>query len=208
MGWLPVGMPHGKALFPQTEVREFSPPSGVSNKFTKELLHRNFHRSSIAAFGGDATVESLERYSQNQRIIDEFTAHWLAGIRNDLGRLVYVALLRDVSTGHYAHPALAQIYPIAAVHQALLFCHEELFEKFLEAPLETQERNLREWFSTVDAAPSDIASRWLEVEFFRLLVPQDTPSYLRDLLFSNLRAILTVVAVEKHAAQAHASARR
>jgi hypothetical protein len=201
-------MPHGKGLFPQAQEWKLSPPIGLSGKFTKELLHRNFHRSSIAAFGGDATVESLERYSQNQRIIDEFTAHWLAGIRNDLGRLVYVALLRDVSTAHYAHPALAQVYSVAAVHQALLFCHEELFERFLEAPLETQERNLRDWFSTVDAAPADIASRWLEVEFFRLLVPQDTPTYLRDLLLSNLRAILTVVAAEKPATQAHASAQR
>jgi hypothetical protein len=152
-------------------------------------------------------MEALERYSQNQRIIDEFTAHWLAGIRNDLGRLVYVALLRDVSTGHYAHPALGQLYSEQSVHQALLFCHEELFEKFLEAPLETQERSLREWFSTVDAAPADIATRWLEVEFFRLLVPQETPTYLRDLLFSNLRAILTLIAAEKPTARAHSPAR-
>jgi hypothetical protein len=152
-------------------------------------------------------MEALERYSQNQRIIEEFTAHWLASIRNDLGRLVYVALLRDVSTGHYAHPALGQVYSEQSVHQALLFCHEELFEKFLEAPLEKQERNLRDWFSTVDAAPADIAMRWLEVEFFRLLVPQDTPTYLRDLLFSNLRAILTLLATEKAASTSESAAR-
>jgi hypothetical protein len=151
-------------------------------------------------------MEALERYSQNQRIIDEFTEHWLAGIRNDLGRLVYVALLRDVSTGHYAHPALGQVYSDESVHQALLFCHDELFEKFLEAPLEKQERNLRDWFSTVDAAPADIAMRWLEVEFFRLLVPQDTPTYLRDLLFSNLRAILTLIAAEKAASTSGSAA--
>jgi hypothetical protein len=152
-------------------------------------------------------MEALERYSQNQRIIEEFTAHWLASIRNDLGRLVYVALLRDVSTGHYAHPALGQVYSEQSVHQALLFCHEELFEKFLEAPLEKQERNLRDWFSTVDAAPADIAMRWLEVEFFRLLVPQDAPTYLRDLLFSNLRAILTLLATEKAASTSESAAR-
>jgi hypothetical protein len=151
-------------------------------------------------------MEALERYSQNQRIIDEFTEHWLAGIRNDLGRLVYVALLRDVSTGHYAHPALGQVYSDESVHQALLFCHDELFEKFLEAPLEKQERNLRDWFSTVDAAPADIAMRWLEVEFFRLLVPQETPTYLRDLLFSNLRAILTLIAAEKAASTSGSAA--
>lgn len=146
-------------------------------------------------------MESLERYAQNQRIIDDFTAHWVAGILNDLGRLVYVALLRDVSTGRYSHSALEQVYSAPAIHESLLFCHEELFEKFLEVPLELQERNLRDWFATVDASPADIANRWLEVEFFRLLAPQDTPGYLRDLLFSNLRVILALIAAERPAPQ-------
>ena len=149
-------------------------------------------------------MESLDRYSQYQHIIDDFTAHWLAGIRNDLGRLVFVALLRDVSTGHYTHSALEQVHSQPSVHQALLFCHEELFERFLEAPLEAQEGQLRDWFSTLGSAPADVASRWLEVEFFRLLVPQGTPAYLRDLLFSNLRVILTLIAAERPVAQAHA----
>lgn len=152
-------------------------------------------------------MESYDRYSQNQRIIDEFTGHWLAGIHNSLGRLVYVARLRDVSTGRYSQAALEQVYSDAAVHQALLFCHEELFEKFLESPLEHQEKSLRDWFSTIDAAPADIASRWLEVEFFRLLVPQDTPGYLRDLLFSNLRVVLSLIAAERPVAEAQSQAK-
>jgi hypothetical protein len=175
--------------------------------FTKELLHRIRARGSIHSFRETGAVESYDRYSENQRIIDEFTSHWLAGIQNGLGRLVYVALLRDVSTGRYSHAALGQIYSEAAVHQALFFCHQELFEKFLELPLEQQEKNLRDWFATVDAAPADIASRWLEVEFFRLLVPQETPGYLRDLLFSNLRVILSLIAAERPVATAQGQAK-
>src|ERR1700686_4271279 len=76
-------------------------------------------------------VESLERFDQNQRIIEEFTARGLANFPCDLARLVHMALLRDVSTGWYRHPALAQMYSDSSVHQALLFCHERLFEKVL-----------------------------------------------------------------------------
>lgn len=153
-------------------------------------------------------METLERYSQNQRIVDEFTARWLAGIPNDLGRLVYIALLRDVSTGRYSHSGLERTYSPAAIHHALVYCHEELFERFLEAPLETQERHLRQWFVTIDAPPSDIARRWLEAEFFRLLVPQESPAYLRDLLFSNLRIILALIASERPVAHAQANLSR
>lgn len=142
-------------------------------------------------------MESLESFDQNQRIIEEFTAQWLANFPSDLGRLVHVALLRDVSTGWYRHPALAQAYSDICVHQALLFCHERLFEKVLEATLEQQEHDLRAWFAGMDVPPSEIANRWLELEFFRFLVPFGTPSYLRDLLFSNLRVILRLVASEQ-----------
>ncbi len=142
-------------------------------------------------------MESLERFDQNQRIIEEFTAQWLANLPSDLGRLVHVALLRDVSTGWYRHPALAQAYSDPSVHQGLLYCHERLFERVLEATLEQQERDLRAWFAGMDVPPAEIANRWLELEFFRFLVPFGTPPYLRDLLFSNLRVILRLVASEQ-----------
>ncbi len=144
-------------------------------------------------------MESVERYTQNQRIIEEFTAHWLAGIRSNLGRLVYVAMLRDVSTGRYRHPALEEFFPEGAVHQALHYCHEELFKKFLEASLECQEWDLRAWFATMNGNPAEIAGRWLEMEFYRQVVPFGTPPYLRDLLFSNLRVILGMIVAERMA---------
>jgi hypothetical protein len=51
-------------------------------------------------------VETLERFSQNQRIVEEFTSQWLAGIPSVLIRLVLVAMLSDATSGCYRHPAL------------------------------------------------------------------------------------------------------
>jgi hypothetical protein len=73
-------------------------------------------------------MESLERFTQNQLIIEEYVSQWLAPIPSEFGRLADVATLRDVTSGHYHHPALEEVYPESAVHQALLYCHEELFE--------------------------------------------------------------------------------
>jgi hypothetical protein len=151
--------------------------------------------------GTGVVVESLERFTQNQRVIEEYTTLCLAGISSELGRLLHVAMLRDVSTGRYFHPGLEEVYSEPAVHQALLYCHEEIFEQFLEIPLEQQEWDLRLWLAGLSAPPWEAANRWLELEFFRLLVPLGTPAYLRDLFYSNLRVILGLIVAEHSALQ-------
>jgi len=149
-------------------------------------------------------VESLERFAQNQRIIEEFVSQWLVAVPTALGRLAHVAMLRDVYTGRYHHPMLQDAYSEPAVHQSLLYCHEELFEKVLENTFEQQEWDLRMCFAGMDAPPTEIAQRWLEVELFRLFVPFGTPPYLRDLFCSNARAILALIVSE--AAVVHTTA--
>jgi hypothetical protein len=138
-------------------------------------------------------VESLERFSQNQRVIEEFTARTLSDISTNFGRLVYVSMLRNVSEGRYHNLLLEEIYTEPAVHQALLYCHEELFAKVLETPLEQQEWDLRLYLAGSDAPPEEIIGRWFEIDYFRTFVPFGTPSYLRDLFFSNLRVVLGLI---------------
>jgi hypothetical protein len=135
-------------------------------------------------------MESLERFAQNQLVIEEYVSQWLAAIPSDFGRLADVAMLRDVTSGHYHHPALEEVYSESAVHQALLYCHEELFEKVVGTPLDLQEWDLRTHFARMDASVAEIAFRWLEIEHFRSFVPMGTPPQLRDLFLSNTRAIL------------------
>lgn len=135
-------------------------------------------------------MESLERFTQNQLIVEEYVSQWLAAIPSDFGRLADVATLRDVTSGHYHHPALEEVYSESGVHQALLYCHEELFEKVVGTPLDLQEWDLRSHFARMNAPVAEIASRWLEVEHFRCLVPMGIAPHLRDLFLSNTRAIL------------------
>lgn len=135
-------------------------------------------------------MESLERFAQNQLVIEEYVSQWLAPIPSDFGRLTDVATLRDVTTGHYHHPALEEVYSESSVRQALLYCHEELFEEVIGMPLDLQEWDLRMHFARMNAPVADIAFRWLEVEHFRSFVPLGTPLHLRDLFLANTRAIL------------------
>jgi hypothetical protein len=142
-------------------------------------------------------VESLERFAQNQRIIEHFALHWLVGVPTDLARLHHVASLCNVSTGTYYHPGLRGAFSEPAIHQALQYCHEELFGKVLEKTLQEQERDLRQMFFGIAAPAFEIAGRWLELEYFRMWVPIGTPAYLRELFRSNLRVILSSIVAER-----------
>jgi hypothetical protein len=102
-------------------------------------------------------------------------------------------MLRNASDGRYRDSILEEIYGEPAVHQALLYCHEELFAKVLETPLEQQEWDLRLYLAGFDAPPEEIVGGWLDVDRYRAFVPFGAPSYLRDLFFSNLRMLLGLI---------------
>ncbi|MGA7855976.1 MAG: hypothetical protein WCA15_21835 [Candidatus Acidiferrales bacterium] len=141
-------------------------------------------------------MDSLERFAQNQRIIEEFVARWLGALPSTTARLAHVALLCDVYSGLYVHAILEQSYGKAAVHESLLYCHEELFEKILESGFQQQECDLRKCLANRELPAAEIARRWLECEIYCCFVPPGTPRYLAALFVSNMRIILGTIAAE------------
>src|SRR5437879_11370833 len=88
-------------------------------------------------------MDTLTHLQQNRRIIHDLTSATLARISCPFSRLAYLASLRDISTNVYRHAGLAALYPEEAVRQALEQCHQEVFERILEAPLLAQEEICR-----------------------------------------------------------------
>jgi hypothetical protein len=142
-------------------------------------------------------MRALTQLQQNRRVIQDFTLTTLAGIPGLFARLAYLASLRDLSSGRYEHAGLSAIYPDAAVQQALQLCHEQIFERILEAPLSSQEQDLRACLSAMEGGFADAVSHWRRMEAYRVLVPEAAPDYLKELFCSNLRALLEILD-EKH----------
>ena len=138
-------------------------------------------------------MDSWENFELNQQIVDDFCSRTLSAIPNDFCRLVHMSMLRDHSSGKYCHEGLETIYSPAGVDESLHYCHEQVFQRLLEMPLERLESDLRTCFLTMEGEPDEIATRWLELEFYRLLMPFGLPEYLRDLFCANLRALLELV---------------
>jgi hypothetical protein len=138
-------------------------------------------------------VAILTQLQQNRRIIHDFTVTSLSRIPGLFARLTYLASLRDLSSGKYEHAGLEAIYPLAAVQQALERCHQELFERLLELPLQTQQEDLRNCLSGMEGGLASAVENWKALESYRVLIPAGAPDYLKILFCSNLRALLGVL---------------
>lgn len=138
----------------------------------------------------------ITQLQQNRRIIQDFTLTTLAGIPGEFGRLTYMASLRDLSSGRYEHAGLTALYPDEALQQALQACHEQIFERVLETPLELQETDLRECLERMPGGVKTALSHWQRMEAYRVLMPEAAPEYLKELFCSNLRALLEILQEE------------
>jgi hypothetical protein len=141
-------------------------------------------------------MRTITGLQQNRRIIQDFTLTTLAGIPSLFSRLAYMASLRDISSGRYDHAGLAALYPDEAIQESLLLCHEQIFEKLLETSLQLQERDLRECLDHMPGGRCATVAHWRRMEAYRVLMPERTPAYLKELFCSNLRALLEILQEE------------
>ncbi len=149
-------------------------------------------------------MRTLTQFQQNRRIVQDFTLTTLAAIPGLFARLTYVSSLRDLSSGRYEHAGLAALYPDAAIQQALQLCHEQIFERILETPLAIQLKDLQACLAGMEGGLPVAVSHWLRMEAYRVLVPEQSPDYLKELFCSNLRALLEILREEASRARSSA----
>ena len=142
-------------------------------------------------------MRTLTRLQQNRRIVQDFTFTTLAAVPTLYGRLAYLASLRDLSSGRYHHDGLAALYPDESIQEALKLCHEQVLERILETPLARQEEDLRTCLSAMEGGLGTAIEHWQRMESYRMLLPEESPAYLKDLFCSNLRALLEVLQTER-----------
>lgn len=141
-------------------------------------------------------MDALTKLQQNRKIIQDFTVNTLAEIPGQFARLAYLASLRDLSSGRYEHAGLAALYPEEALQQALKLCHEQILERILETSLSVQLEDLRACLAGMEGGLPLVVPHWLRMEAYRVLLPEQSPDYLKNLFCSNLRALLEILREE------------
>ncbi len=66
-----------------------------------------------------------------------------------VSRLAYLHSLREAGSGRYVHQGLEMLYGAAAVDKVIAQCHEEVFERLLEMPLNAQRDDLRTYLASL-----------------------------------------------------------
>jgi hypothetical protein len=138
-------------------------------------------------------LETLERFHRSRSVIEDFTSRTLAVIPSDFGRLYYIGSLRDPETGQYRHDGLMALYSDNSVQEALTHCHEELFTRILETPLSDQQRDMTKCLESAGDQFWNLVLTWRENPGFQAMFPDGLPSYLGDLFFSNIGAMLAIL---------------
>src|SRR5258708_27299734 len=102
---------------------------------------------------------------------EDIRNHTLWAIRNEFGRLIYLASTRDYNTGKYYHDGLAFQFSEPTAEKALAACHDEVFEQLLESPLEDFVGELERYMRSAYPDPSHTADVWEKLQAYRATIP-------------------------------------
>jgi hypothetical protein len=133
----------------------------------------------------------LEQLQTYQQILFDLTANYLEPLRSCYARLSYLSASRNASSGKYIHEGLARVYGPDAVDHTMAKCHEEVFERLLEMPLNVQGQELRSYLSSLPGTLEENAL--ICRERGKAWVPPEAPGYLKELYCSNLSVLLELL---------------
>ncbi len=120
----------------------------------------------------------------------------LAGIPTVIGRIAYLASLRNVHTGHYEHAGLAQRIGEDTADRIIRRSHTGIFQEWLCFGLEQQKQELDEYLSGLEGGKSEVIAGWVAVEPWNNWVPGESRDVERKLFSADLAVILELIRAE------------
>lgn len=113
----------------------------------------------------------------------------LAQVPTLFGRLVYVASLRDLSSGRYVDPGIIQVLGNEETDQFLRQVHRQLFQQWLNSNLTEQKADLDEYWSA--------GTGMFLISELRELVPRSAREVERQLYLTDLETLLELWKAER-----------
>ncbi|MES1260536.1 MAG: hypothetical protein ABUS49_02280, partial [Acidobacteriota bacterium] len=120
----------------------------------------------------------------------------LAGIPAMLGRLVYLASLRNQNSGTYEHFGLAERVGPVETDRLLRHSHLEVFQEWLCFGLERQKDELEEHLSSLEGDKREIIATWLSLEPYAGWVPAESRDVERKPFYTALAVVLEPIRSE------------
>jgi hypothetical protein len=128
-----------------------------------------------------------------QAMLEESWRRTVGKIDTFLGRLAYLASLRNMNTGTYEHFGLAEKVGAAEVDSLIRRNHLEVFQQWLCFNLERQKEELQTYFEGLEGDRREILSNWLVLGPYATWIPADSRDVERKLFYSDLETVLEVI---------------
>ena len=128
------------------------------------------------------------RAEPSRNLAAELWRRTLWQVPTHFGRLVYLARLRDSSTGRYVYGPLADMVGRDVADRTIASSHHDIFAEWIGFPLSRQKTELEQYLATVRGAA--------EVEAYRELVPATAHDVERQLYLTDLETLLALLRFE------------
>lgn len=131
--------------------------------------------------------------SSLRKAINDVYQRTLAGVPDDFGRLICVASTRDYNTGQYHHAGLEMQFSESIAAGALAHCHQEIFRRLSQAPVEDLVSQLQNYVQSTGEPAEEVLESWMDLQPYRVIVPADCEKLLTELFFSNIKIALAIL---------------
>lgn len=125
--------------------------------------------------------------------LNESWQRTLSAIPAMIGRLSYLASLRNTNTGTYEHFGLAERVGATETDKLLRRSHLEVFQEWLCYELDRQKTELEEYLAGLEGDKREIISTWLSLEPYAVWVPAESRDVERKLFYSDLSVVLELL---------------
>ena len=120
----------------------------------------------------------------------------LSQIPTVLGRLAYLASLRNSNSGRYEHHGFAQAYGADTADYAMRESHETTFAEWLRQDLAAQKSDLLNFLRGLPEDTAATVDIWLRLAPYRSYVPTAVRAPERLLFLSDLEVLLETLRAE------------
>lgn len=124
--------------------------------------------------------------------VEDLRKRTLGSLHGEIARLVYLAATRDYNTGKYYHDGLAARFTHEVANQALAECHEEIFQKLVQASLKDLVSQLEEYLEGA-YSKDEIVETWSSLEPYRVIIPLNCDVLSAKLFCSNFMIALAIL---------------